>query len=131
MQYFLIEAETQDPLPEIINWYGKINPQYINEKDADKIKNWELLNVKVCQDTVFPDVLSDPFFMLSKNAAEIVSHYEPGIRMIGIQLFSRKNRILLPYFSDTGKNNHVHPGFRHVHLKMKHKNEARGTFSFL
>ena len=98
MQYFLIEAETQDPLPEIINWYGKINPQYINEKDADKIKNWELLNVKVCQDTVFPDVLSDPFFMLSKNAAEIVSHYEPGISMIGIQLFSRKNRILLPYF---------------------------------
>lgn len=98
MQHFLIEAETEDPLPAIINWYDQIKPQYINEMNADKIKEWVLLEVDMNQDTIFPDILCDPYFLLSKDAAKLVHQYEPGIRMIGVNLFSGKYRIFLPYY---------------------------------
>ena len=98
MQHFLIEAETRNPLPEIINWYDKIKPQYINEMNAHKIKEWTLLDVNMSQNTIFPDILSNPFFLLSKDIARLVNKYEPGIKMIGVNIFSRKYRIFLPYF---------------------------------
>ncbi|MCI8774163.1 MAG: hypothetical protein HFI50_09590 [Lachnospiraceae bacterium] len=98
MQHFLIEVETKDPLPEIINWYDKIKPQYVNEMNAHKIKEWLLLDVNMNQDTIFPDIFCDPFFLLSKDIAKLVNKYEPGIRMVGVNIFSKKYRIFLPYF---------------------------------
>lgn len=98
MQHFLIEAETKDHLPEIINWYDKIKPQYVNEMSAHMLEEWVLLDVNMNQDTIFPDILSDPYFLMSKDAAEVVRQYEPGINMIGVNLFSRTYRIFLPYF---------------------------------
>ncbi len=98
MQHFLVEAEIRNPLPEIINWYDKINPGYIDEMNAHKIKEWTLLEVNMNQDTIFPDILCDPFFLVSKDIAKIVNKYEPGIKMIGVNIFSEKYRIFLPYF---------------------------------
>lgn len=98
MQHFLIETETNDPIPEVINWYDKIKPQYVNENNAHKIKEWMLLDVNMNQDTIFPDILCDPFFLISKDIAKLLGQYEPGIKMIGVNIFSREYRVFLPYF---------------------------------
>ena len=98
MKYFIIEAENSNPLPEIINWYNKINPKYINEESVSKIEEWKSLEVKVGNESVLPDVFSIPFFLLSMDASHIVRLYEPYIHMIGVRLISTPDRINIPYY---------------------------------
>lgn len=71
---------------------------YINERDAYKIREGTLLEVKVNKDTIYPDVMTDPYFLLSADAAKVVSAYEPDMTMISLQLFSRENRISKHYY---------------------------------
>lgn len=98
MKYYMIEAESKNPLPEIKNWYNRINPKHINKRDAHKIKEGIFLEVSVNKDTIYPGVMSYPYFLLSADAAKVASAYDPDLWLIGIRLFSRENRINKPYF---------------------------------
>lgn len=98
MKHFIIEAESRNPLPEIINWYKKINPRHINDQDFYHIKKWTLLDIKISKETIFPDILSDPYFLLSADATKVVESYEPDMQMIQVRLFSQKDQVNLPYY---------------------------------
>lgn len=98
MKYYLISTDYNNPFPEIINWYKKIDPRQINVKNFGKISQWTLLEMNADKETVFPDILSDPYFLLSAAAMDLVRDYEPDIKATGVRLCNYENLLNKEYY---------------------------------
>lgn len=98
MKYFLIETDYHNPFPEIINWYKRIPPRQLKAENFNQIEDFTLLDIKADEHTVFPDILTNPYFLLSADAREIVNSYEPAMQMKGVRLYQSQNGINQEYY---------------------------------
>ena len=79
MKYFLLKTDPQfEPMPEVIDWFGRIDRRNICPGQSHQIENRQLFFIKGHPDTVFPDVLSFPFFMVTEKLRDVIEMYEPG-----------------------------------------------------
>lgn len=99
MKYFVISTATACvDAPRLRNWYGKINPRWINSKDAHQLPSRELFFVEEQERVVFTDILSKPFFMVSEMVSRVILMYEPLTKMKEILLLDEKNKKSERYF---------------------------------
>lgn len=92
MKYFLIK---QDPkvsnAPKIINWNKEINPANLKIGSYYKIKDRTILSIESSKNTVFTEIITYPFFLISKKIKEVIVLYEPVMRFKEIILMDSKN----------------------------------------
>ena len=70
MKYFLVKTDPQfDTAPEIIDWFKRIDRRNIRLGKSYEIENRQLFFIKGNPQTVFPDVLSFPFFYGNRGSA--------------------------------------------------------------
>ena len=68
MKYFLIEMDRSiTNAPSIINWYKKINANSLKKGEYYKISYRTILNIDSNPNTIFVDVMSSPFFLVTKD----------------------------------------------------------------
>lgn len=99
MRYFFIEAEKQIVnAPMIINWTNKVDARNLKWGSYHKIEPRTLLEIKSNRETVFPDILSMPFFLISKNIKDVLSIYEPNMGFKEFLLADFKYELVNQYF---------------------------------
>lgn len=80
MNYFLLHSDPRYvDSPEFLDWRGKIDPRNIRPGASHKIARRQILNIRSNPHTVFVDVISSPFLLLSKKCMEVVTLYEPQV----------------------------------------------------
>lgn len=85
MNYFLLHSDPRyTDSPEFLDWSGKIDPRTIRPGHSHKIARRQILDIRPNPHTVFIDVISSPFLLLTKKCMEVVTLYEP--QMISKQI---------------------------------------------
>lgn len=99
MKYFLITEDKKIVnRPQLINWYSKISPEKLKWGTYHEVSSKTVLYVKKDIDIYFPDILTFPFFMVSKNIKDILSLYEPNMGYRQIILIEREYEKVMQYF---------------------------------
>lgn len=131
MRYFRIEADRNyTTSPQIINWYQQLDNRDLKTGSYDKIPKRTLLRIQPNKNTIFLDVVSSPFFLISEMVKDCVSLYEPNLSYKEMILLDHKNNKMQPYFHpmlrevDCLSNNAVF-NMDHSELKMIELDEKR------
>lgn len=99
MKYFAISLEeAYTDVPQIINWYEKINPKWINQDDAYRLPSRELLFVKSQNRVIYTDILVKPFFLVSAMTRSVILMYDSLINMKEIILLDTERQESKLYF---------------------------------
>ena len=78
MKYFLLHTDPQyTTAPDLLDWRDKIDPRYIRKGRSYRLPQRELLLIRENPDTVFTDVLSFPFFLVTQLGKDVICLYEP------------------------------------------------------
>jgi hypothetical protein len=79
MRYFRLALNPRyDVAPTLRGWFGKYDARFIDEHASHKLPDRELLLVEPYADTVFPDVLSFPFFLTTERVLDAIRMYAPN-----------------------------------------------------
>lgn len=98
MEYFTLTSQEGNPIPRIINWYEKIDIRKLNRQDYKQIPRLLLLDMQNGTDLLFPDILTEPFFMVSREAMEVIRMYEENMPFLFIALFDAENDESASYY---------------------------------
>lgn len=98
-RYFLIRTNKLFiSAPVVINWFDKIDINLINVEQSYRLPNRKVLSIKSNAETVFPDVISKPFFLVSKKVHDVILMYQPKTVFKEIILLDRINGLAGQYF---------------------------------
>lgn len=91
MKYFLIRINPHfSTAPEIIDWFKQIDRRKIRLGQSFEIENRQLFFIKENPNTVFVDILSFPFFMVTEVLKDTILMYEPRTIFKEIVLLDQK-----------------------------------------
>lgn len=93
MKYFLLHTDPQyTTAPDLLDWRDKIDPRYIRKGRSYRLPQRELLLIRENPDTVFTDVLSFPFFLVTQLGKDMICLYEPKTIFKEMVLLDRANQ---------------------------------------
>ena len=99
MKYFLIRTNPHfSTAPELIDWFRKIDRRKIRLGQSFEIENRQLFFIKENPNTVFVDILSFPFFMVTEVLKDIILMYEPRTIFKEIVLLDQKYAKTCTYY---------------------------------
>jgi hypothetical protein len=93
MKYFLIDADDRIAQPQFLNWCEEIDPKLHKAWTIPRLNSFV---VSMYEDTDFMDILSRPYFMLSKPFYSLVLTYDKTIQIkyaIVSDREKRKNKV--------------------------------------
>lgn len=79
MKYYVLEQQMGNHIPNIINWYDKLDVRKINKKHHNELPSIIMLDIKRVSDTIFPDMIFYPIFLVSKEVMEVIKMYDDMI----------------------------------------------------
>ncbi|MBQ3544180.1 MAG: hypothetical protein IJA34_04245 [Lachnospiraceae bacterium] len=99
MKYYIMTRDKMyTDVPQIINWFGKINTEHIIKKQYGKLEEKYFLllkeNIKMYQS----DVIFEPTFMVSDMLRYCIQKYEPNIKATFVGLLERNNNRVFEFF---------------------------------
>lgn len=92
MKYFVLENNEKNIMPRVINWYQKINPRYLCVEKYDRLPQKVILDMKLGKGYVYTDIITNPFFMVSEEAWQVIYMYDKDIPVISAILLDVDNR---------------------------------------
>ena len=99
MKYFLIKMDQKfDTAPEIKGWFDKIKHRNICVERSHNIEKRQLLFIESNPNTVFPDILTFPFFLITAVVRDVVRMYEPNVMFKQIVLLDPKYSKTCTYY---------------------------------
>ena len=98
MKYFVLKNDEENAMPRIVNWYSVINPQRFVRENIKQLPRFVALEMKLDQDFVYTDIITSPFFMVSREAADIIHMYDPAIPYISAVLFDKEMQESIVYY---------------------------------
>lgn len=85
MKYFLLSwDENGNPVPRIVNWRAKLDYRAVQAKELGKLPSRTLLYIENNPETVFSDIISSPFLLVSELVWNVMKKYD--IRQEGKQI---------------------------------------------
>lgn len=97
-KYLTLTAAKGNPIPHIVNWYGKLDVEKINRKDYRKISGPLLLDMRSGRDVIYPDIITDPVLMVSEEAMEVIKLYARQMPFLFLVLFDQGRQESRSYF---------------------------------
>ncbi len=98
MEYFLVETDKKNRIPYGINVNRAVDIRYANRNMAYKIPNCCVVDMKTPMEVFFPDILTEPFLMVSEEAAQVIEMYEPETVFKTIYLLETESELHATYF---------------------------------
>lgn len=98
MEYFVLSAQRGNPVPQIGNWYGKLDVRKLNRKDYRELPEYFLMDMKIGTDILYPDVILAPFFMVSREVMEVIRMYEEEMPFLYVALIDTQKKENRSYF---------------------------------
>lgn len=105
MKYFLMEGDKRIVYsPKIRGWHEKLDIRDISLEGAYKIPKRELMFIEDNPNTIFTDIISNPFYLVSDKVKKTIRMYEPNIILKEVILldpiFEKTERYFLPIFEE-------------------------------
>lgn len=97
-KYFALTAPTGNPIPQIVNWYGKLDVRKVNRQDYKYISEHLFLDMRTGMDVVYPDILTTPVLMVSEKAMEVIKIYVEEMPFLHIILFDEVREESIAYY---------------------------------
>ena len=119
-KYLTLTVQKGNPLPQVINWYGRLDVRKLNRKDYREIPRRLLLEMRTGMDAVYPDIIIDPVLMVSEEAMEIISLYDNRMPFIFLALFDVEKEESMSYYCPVLAEDNT--GQDEVLYKVKHGN---------
>ncbi|MCH5259711.1 MAG: hypothetical protein J1F18_08160 [Lachnospiraceae bacterium] len=98
MKYFLIETDEKNRIPYSINKSRTIDIRLLTKEDFGKLPRWNIAEMDIPQEVFFPDILCNPFLLLSEACIKTVMMYQPDIFYTGIKLWNKGSGLNRTYF---------------------------------
>lgn len=99
MRYYLMEQDAgYTDIPKPLDWFKIMTCNNSKKSSIDNISNREIFYMKVTEQTVFPDILCYPLFMVSRKIKDCLMLYEPNLKFKEIILLDQNKRIFKNYF---------------------------------
>lgn len=92
MRYFRIYADKQNPQPRLLDWYSKIKPGRTEQEIYEGLQHQNYFQVELNSEVSFLDIISHPCFMVSKEFANLIRVYCPGMEFKHITLIDQANK---------------------------------------
>lgn len=99
MRYFLLKPDKDEVnIPNLRNWYSKVNPCKIGPQTAHELPKRVLLDLEPSVTRVFTDVVLSPFLLVSQTVRDVIAFYEPKLIYKDIVLLDRENHASALYY---------------------------------
>ncbi len=95
---FVLKSQEGNPIPRIINWYGKVDIRKLNRREYRQLPSYFLLEMKTGMDVLYPDILLDPVFLVSREMMEILVRYDEELPFLFVALFEVSKEESRAYF---------------------------------
>lgn len=86
-KYLTLISQEGNPVPQVINWYGKLDVRKMNRRDYKKIPAPLMLEMQTGLDVVYPDIMTAPILMVSEEAMEVILLYDRQMPYLFMALF--------------------------------------------
>lgn len=90
--------EEHNSMPRVINWFSVIQPKNLYENRFEKLPRFFQFDMRLDNDYIFTDVITNPFLLLSREAASVLNMYDDSIKYICSFLFDKKKKVNMIYF---------------------------------
>lgn len=87
MEYFVLKAQEGNPIPQICSWYGKLDERKLTRARYKELPESFLLDMKTGTDILYPDILTTPFFLVSREVMNVLWIYEEDMPFLHVTLF--------------------------------------------
>lgn len=98
MKFFLVGTDTGNRIPYGINANRAVDLRYADRKNAYRIPNCCVVDMKTPREVFFPDIIIEPFLMVSEEVADVVEMYTPRTIFKTIYLLETESEIHATYF---------------------------------
>lgn len=98
MEYFTLTSQKGNPIPQIKNWFGKIDVRKLNRNEYKELPKFILLDMKTGTDICYPDILTEPFFLVSREAMGVIRMYEEDMPFLFFALFDTEQEESASYY---------------------------------
>ena len=92
MKLFHLKANRDMPQPHMLNWFEKIDSRDVTLERHHSIPRITPVDIELNPESIFPDIISSPRFMVANEFAKILRTYEPSLIFKFIVLFDKQNR---------------------------------------
>lgn len=91
MNYYIMKLEAHlNYAPDVINWYNRFDVRNICREKAHLLPKRTLVDIRPSSETLFADIVSFPYLLLSEAAKEVIEVYEPSVKYKDIIPFDAK-----------------------------------------
>ena len=97
-EYYVLTAQNGNPIPRVVNWYGKLDVRKLNRKDYRELPAHILLDMETGRDVVYPDILTDPILLVSREMMQVIKRYDDDIPFLFAALFDTVREESVVYF---------------------------------
>ncbi|MBD5547934.1 MAG: hypothetical protein HDQ97_11130 [Lachnospiraceae bacterium] len=87
MEYFALKTQGGNPIPQISSWYGKLDERKLNREHYRELPQNFLLDMKTGTDILYPDILTTPFFLVSREVMNVLRMYDEDMPFLYVILF--------------------------------------------
>ena len=94
MKFFLLDADDRIEQPHFLDWHEKMRPKQQAAWDIPRLSNFA---VSLSGDVDFMDIVSYPYFMISKEFSSLVRMYDETIKFKYAILFDKEHTRHLTY----------------------------------
>lgn len=93
MKYFLLQLDpSYTNAANVINWYGKLDKRKISTDDAWRLEDRTVFYISSHYDpAIFTDLLTSPFFMVTKKVRKVLHFYDGTIFFKQVVLIEQKH----------------------------------------
>ena len=99
MKYFDISVnDSYRTSPQITNWYEEIKVRLINWETYQKLPRRKVLMITSSPNTIFTDIISFPFILVSPMIKEVIRLYRDEVIFREIILLDIKNKLEKQYY---------------------------------
>lgn len=98
MEYFLLKTQSGNPALEICSWFGKLDVRKLNREHYKELPPYALLDMKTGMDILYPDILTEPFLLVSKGVVDVIRMYEENMPFLFAALFDTVNGESVSYY---------------------------------
>lgn len=94
MKYFdlALDSGIYKTAPRLVNWYGVQDVRLIKWETYHKLQNRQIYNIEPSQETVFTDIVSIPFLLVSQMVKDTIKMYGDRVVFKETILVDSKNQ---------------------------------------
>ncbi len=130
MKYFelTLDSNIYKNTPRLINWYGVQDVRLIKWETYHKLQNRQIYNIEPSLETVFTDIVSVPFLLVSPMVRDTIKMYGDKVVFKEIILVDSKNQQEHIYYLPVMEEN---PDIGMFYMTRNNKRDNKGFHQWM